>query len=325
MPLGLLWDNVGVTLALTLGLFGVKTAVMYVLAKVFHLRGPDPWLFALGLAQAGEFGFVLLAFTVADGILPAAIADELLRVVALSMLLTPALFISYAQIIAPRHLAPDREAGAIPEANQIIIAGHGRVGGVVNRMLRSAGMKTTVIDYNSRQIEMLDKFGIRACFGDATRHDLLLSAGIAQARLLVIAIDDKAQITALVRHVAPTYPDVHILARAVDRNHVYDLWAVGCRDIVCETYDSSLRMGRSAFEALGASREQADKITTVFNDNDREAMIEAAEHYDPGIPFAEPGIPFAENEKFIASVCAMTARRQEELGSQIVAILNRVT
>jgi len=316
--LGLLWDNVAVTLALTIGLMAVKTAVMFVLAKIFRLQGPDPWLFSLGLAQAGEFGFVLLAFTVADGILPAAIADQLLLVVALSMLLTPVLFIFYQSVITARHTAPQREADAIPQSSEIIIAGHGRVGGVVNRMLRSAGMKTTVIDYNSRQIEMLGKFGLRAYFGDATRNDLLLSAGIEKAKLLVIATDDKAQITALVRHVSQTYPHVHILARAVDRNHVYDLWAVGCRDIVRETYDSSLRMGRSAFEAMGATHEQADRISTIFNDNDREAMIEAAKHYDPDIPIAE-------NEKYIATVRAMTARRQEELGSQIAAILNQAS
>ena len=316
--LGLLWDNFALTLALTIGLMVVKTAVMFALAKIFRLQGPDPWLFSLGLAQAGEFGFVLLAFTVADGILPAAIADQLLLVVALSMLMTPLLFIFYQSVITPRHTAPQRDADAIPVSNEIIIAGHGRVGGVVNRMLRSAGMKTTVIDYNSRQIEMLEKFGLRAYFGDATRNDLLLSAGIEKAKLLVIATDDKAQITALVRHVSQAYPHVHILTRAVDRNHVYDLWAVGCRDIVRETYDSSLRMGRSAFQALGATREQADKISTIFNDNDREAMIEAAEHYDPDIPFAE-------NEKFIATVRAMTARRQEELGSQITAILNQAS
>ena len=314
--LGLLWGNLGITLALTLGLLVVKTAVMLGLAKLFRLRGGDPWLSALGLAQAGEFGFVLLAFTVAGGILPAAIADELLLVVALSMLLTPALFIIYQSVIAPRHLAPERAADTIPQSAEIIIAGHGRVGGVVNRMLRAAGKQTTVIDYNSRQIEMLDKFGIRAYFGDATRNDLLLSAGIAQAKLLVVTIDDKAQITALVRHVVQTYPHLHVLARAVDRNHVYDLWAVGCRDIIRDTYDSSLRMGRSAFEALGATRAQADQISTVFNDNDREAMIEAAEHYDPDIPVLE-------NEKFITSVRAMTSRRQEELGHQIAAILNR--
>ena len=314
--LGLLWGNLGITLALTLGLLVVKTAVMLGLAKLFRLRGGNPWLFALGLAQAGEFGFVLLAFTVAGGILPAAIADELLLVVALSMLLTPALFIIYQSVIAPRHLAPERAADTIPQSAEIIIAGHGRVGGVVNRMLRAAGKQTTVIDYNSRQIEMLDKFGIRAYFGDATRNDLLLSAGIAQAKLLVVTIDDKAQITALVRHVVQTYPHLHVLARAVDRNHVYDLWAVGCRDIIRETYDSSLRMGRSALEALGATRAQADQISTVFNDNDREAMIEAAEHYDPDIPVLE-------NEKFITSVRAMTSRRQEELGHQIAAILNR--
>lgn len=314
IDLKLLWDTLGTTLALTLGLMAVKAAMMFALAKLARLRGAEPWLFALGLAQAGEFGFVLLALTVAQGVLPQGVADQLLLVVALSMLLTPALFILYERVIAPRHAPPQRPADAIDEAHGIIIAGHGRVGGVVNRMLRAAGMETTVIDYSSRQIEMLERFGFRTYFGDATREDLLRSAGIEKARLLIVAIDDKAQITAMVAHAVKTWPHLHVIARAVDRNHVYDLWYAGCRDIVRETYDGSLRIGRSAFEALGATRDQAEGVTEAFRAMDRKTMIDAAEKYDPAIPITE-------NEAYIELVRDLRSTRERELAEQVHAIL----
>lgn len=314
IDLGLLWDTLGVTLALTLGLITVKAAMMYGLAKLARLRGAEPWLFALGLAQAGEFGFVLLALTVAQGVLPQMLADQLLLVVALSMLLTPGLFILYERVITPRHAPPERPADAIAEENGIIIAGNGRVGGVVNRMLRSAGLETTVIDYSSRQIEMLERFGFRTYFGDATREDLLRSAGIEKARLLIVAIDDKAQITAMVAHAIKTWPHLHVIARAVDRNHVYDLWWVGCRDIIRETYDSSLRMGRSAFEALGATHDQAEGVTAAFRAMDRATMVDAAEKYDPSIPIGE-------NAAYIELVRELRSSRERELAEQVHAIL----
>ena len=139
-------------------------------------------------------------------------------------------------------------------------------------MLRAAGYHTTVIDFSSKQLDMLAKFGVKVYFGDATRPDMLISAGIAEAKLFVIAIDDKDQITELVRHVTKAYPNLHVIARAVDRNHVYDLWAAGCRDIIRETYDSSTRMGRSAFQALGATLEQAEEM--------RQASVEQAQLAD---------------------------------------------
>ena len=146
----------------------------------------------------------------------------------------------------------------ITDPSHIIIAGHGRVGGLVNRMLRAAGYHTTVIDFSSKQLDMLAKFGVKVYFGDATRPDMLISAGIAEAKLFVIAIDDKDQITELVRHVTKAYPNLHVIARAVDRNHVYDLWAAGCRDIIRETYDSSTRMGRSASGLRNAGAGRGD-------------------------------------------------------------------
>ena len=284
----LLFDNLGTIVALTLGLIALKVAVLYALAMIFKLGGSDRWLFSLGLAQAGEFGFVLLSFTVANAVIPGDLADRLLLIVALSMLLTPALFILYDRIIAPRFsAAEEREMDTIEDSSEVIIAGHGRVGGIVARLLRGAGMNPTVMDFSSKQLEMLKAFDVQAYYGDATRPDLLNAAGIGEAKLLVIAIDGKEQVTQLVHYMKQHYPDVHIIARAVDRNHVFDLWYAGCRDIIRETYDSSLRMGRSTVEALGYTRDQADRMVKVFAEMDRETMLISAEHHDPNIPPTE--------------------------------------
>jgi CPA2 family monovalent cation:H+ antiporter-2 len=312
---GLLFDTVGIIVGLTLGLMALKVGVLYLLAVVFKIGGADRWLFALGLAQAGEFGFVLLSFTVANGVIPGDLADRLLLIVALSMLLTPALFILYDRVIAPRFTGhDDREMDDIDEPSEIIIAGHGRVGGIVSRILRASGLSPTVMDFSSKQLEMLKAFDVQAYYGDATRPDLLSAAGIAEAKLLVIAIDDKDQITELARYVHHNYPDVHIIARAVDRSHVYDLWHAGCRDIIRETYDSSLRMGRSTIEALGRSRDQADRMVDVFSDMDRKSMLIAAEHYDPALPMHE-------NEAYMANFRDVRADWEADLTSRLGAIM----
>ena len=310
----LLSETLWLTIALTLGLMLAKCLVLLALAYFFKLRGADKWLFTLGLAQAGEFGFVLLSFTVANSILPQAIADQLLLVIALSMLLTPLLFIFYDRIIVPRYTSEEtREADEIEEPSQIIIAGAGRVGGIVNRMLRSAGYTPTIVDFNSSHLEALRTFGVKVYYGDATRPDLLAAAGIAEARLFVVAIDNKDQITELVRYATSTYPNLHVIARAINRHHVYELWAAGCRDIVRENYDSSLRMGRSAFEALGASKKAAERMKDMFNETDRRAMISVADVYDPDIPAHK-------NEAYVARIREVLGPWQEELMEKMVKL-----
>ena len=292
---------------LTLGLILLKVAVLLVLARVFKLQGYDKWLFALSLAQAGEFGFVLLSFTVANGVIPAGLADQLMLVVALSMLLTPLLFILLDRVIAPRYAREEaREADEITEQGAAIIAGHGRVGGIVNRILRGMGCTTTVIDYSSEHLEILRRFGLHAHFGDATRPDLLHAAGIEQAKILVIAIDGRNQITELARYATQTWPHLHVIARAVNRDHVYDLWSVGCRDIIRDTYDSSLRMGRSAIEALGHDPAQAQRMVDAFNEMDRKAMIAVANVYDMNIPPQE-------NQAYLDAIKNMRDELEEQL------------
>ncbi len=313
----LLFGNFATIVGLALLLMAVKAAVLLVLGIGFGITGADRWLFALGLAQAGEFGFVLVSFTVGNGVIPPAVADQLLLIVALSMLLTPALFILYDRVIAPRYAnGPAREADEITEAANVIIAGHGRVGGMVNRMLRATGFETTVIDYSSSQLEMLRTFGLHVYFGDATRPDLLVAAGIETARLLVIAIDDKDQITELTRYVVKHYPHVHVMARAVDRHHVYQLWGAGCRDVIRETYDSSIRMGRSAYEAMGMPREAALEMTAAFEAADRRSMLEVAELYDPDIPATE-------NEAYVRRVRELQAEWAAQLKGQMKDVMDR--
>ncbi len=304
---GLLYDNLGLIVVLTLALILVKIAVLLAVARFFELRGANLWLIALGLAQAGEFGFVLLSFTVGINVIPAAIAEQLLLIVALSMLLTPLLFILYERVLAPRfECKTEREADPIDQKCKVIIAGHGRMGGIVNRMLRGAGFETTVIDFSSANLEMLRAFNVKVYYGDATRPDLLHAAGIDEADVFVIAIDEKEHITELTKYMTKTHPHIHVIARAVDRHHVYDLWAAGCRDIIRETFDSSLRIGRSALVALGFKEEKALQISNFFETIDRRYMREMADLYKPDV------LPH-ENAPYVAKVIELN----EEWARQI--------
>ena len=312
----LMGENLMLIIGLTLGLILLKSAVMLVLGRVFKLAGGDKWLFALGLAQAGEFGFVLVSFTVANAVIPSPIADLLLLVIAMSMLLTPALFILYDRLIAPRYSRQqEREADEIPDGSGIIIAGHGRFGGIVNRALQAADYQTTVVDYSSDQLKMLQRFGLSAYYGDATRPDLLHAAGIEKAKILVIAIDNKEAATELARHMHEHHPHVHVIARAIDRWHVYDLWSAGCRHIIRETYDSSIRAARSAFEALGHSRTDAQELVGVFEAFDRKAMLETAE------AFIRSDDPHADDSEYSRLIRENLQKWEEELKTSMRAKL----
>ena len=298
---GLLFESLWTVVGLTIGLIAVKALVLLVLSFVFRISGSDRWLLALGLAQAGEFGFVLLSFTVANSVIPAALANQLLLVVAMSMLLTPVLFIVYDKVIAPRFSdAQAREADEIDEDGSIIIAGHGRFGGVINRILLSAGYKTVVLDHSSAQLDALRVFGFKLFFGDATRPDLLHAAGIDEAKMLVVAIDDKEQATELVRYVSSNYPHVYIVARASDRNHVYELYAAGARDIIREHFDSAVRAGRSALEALGVHPYDAERQTRGFVAHDKSALRTLAALYDPDIPIHENAAYVEKSKEIMA-------------------------
>jgi len=282
---GYLFDQFAVVIGLTVGLMSVKALVLYCLAIIFKLKGADKWLFTLGLAQAGEFGFVLLSFTVQNGVISNELSQMLLLVVALSMLLTPALFIAYERFLLPK-LTNDqeRDEDEITEQGTVIIAGTGRFGQIVNRMLLGNGFKTVVLDLSAEAVDRVGRFGVKTFFGDASRPDLLHAAGLDEARMIVVAIDDEERAIEIVRHARQTRPDIHIVARARDRNSVYAMYYAGANDMIRETFDSSVRAGRSALEGLGIHPYEAEKIATAFVDLDIWGIRQLAELHNPDVP-----------------------------------------
>ncbi|WP_281257553.1 cation:proton antiporter [Zobellella endophytica] len=282
----------GKVLALGLAVMAVKAAVLLGLALLFGLRGRDGWLFVLGLAQAGEFGFVLLTYSMQSRVMPADLAQLLSLVVALSMFLTPLLFIAYDRLILPRYRedrnAP-REGDAIGEQAPVIVAGVGRFGQIVCRLLRANNIPIVALDLALDQIENLRRIHIKSYFGDASRLDLLDTAGIAQARLLVVAIDDRERAVALVHLVKRHYPGLWVLARAFDRGHGYELRRAGADEVVSETYHSALELGGQALTAFGVHPLRARRMTWAFINNEKEhedELFEAWKEIEEGIRFS---------------------------------------
>jgi monovalent cation:H+ antiporter-2, CPA2 family len=269
----------------TIGLIAVKAAILFGLGTAAGLRGRDRWLLALGLAQAGEFGFLLVSFARSEGILPGALGQATLLVISLSMLLSPFLFLIYDRL-SLRHKDPDTagEPDTIDSKGRVIIAGIGRFGQTVNRLVRSSGIDTVVLDADITIIETMRKFGIKGFYGDPTRPELLAAAGLADAEVLVVAVDNRAHASAIVRHARAERPDLHIVARARDRVHVYELFQAGANDIVRETFDSSIRAGRYVLENTGFSEYEASRMSQTFYTVDRAAMRDLAELWVPGQP-----------------------------------------
>jgi CPA2 family monovalent cation:H+ antiporter-2 len=306
----LLFSDLVIIVGMALLVIIVKGLILFALGHIFKLRGRDQWLFALGLAQAGEFGFVLVSFSVATGVMPSVVAETLLLVIALSMLITPLLFILYDVISKKLEdgghpLVPDD----IDEEGPVIIAGIGRFGQIVNRLVQASGFQTVVLDHDPDTIAVMRRFGYKAFLGDPTRPDILRKAGLKDARVLVVALDDKKAALALIAYARKERPDLHIVARAHDRTDVYGQYQAGANDIVREMFDSSLRAGRYVLENMGLSEFEAHEAERMFYDHDRTSIRELAALW-------RPDVAAAENKAYVA--------RAKELQKELeTAFLNR--
>ena len=272
-------------LSLTLGLMLLKASVLAGIAFAFGLKRHDRWLFSLSLAQGGEFGFLIVSFARSEGALPLAAGQMSLLVISLSMLLTPFLFMGYdylTQRFGSRQ--PVQAPDEIDEKGRVIIAGIGRFGQVVNRLVRTSGVPTVVLDNDMAAIETMRRFGVKGFFGDPSRPELLDAAGLMTAQVMVVAVDDRDTITRIVQFARSKRPDIHIVARARDRVHVYELYQAGANDIVRETFDSSVRAGRYVLENMGFSEYEAAKVSQAYFRIDRGAMRDLAEVWVPGKP-----------------------------------------
>ena len=259
-------DNPVRVLGLTFGIMLLKAAILFGLALVFRVRRSEGWLFTLSLAQAGEFGFVLLGFAVGHQVIPPDLAPILALVIGLSMFLTPLLFIAFDRVVIPHYTrgGEDRPPDEIEDRGKVIIAGIGRFGQIVNRLLKANGVETVVLDRQVAQIDMMRSVEVRSWFGDANRLGLLQTAGIDDAALFVLAIDEPDQAVAIVEHVKRRHPRVRILARAFDRGHEYRLREAGADHTIRETFDSALALGTTALRELGVHPFKAEQLKAIF-------------------------------------------------------------
>lgn len=302
---GVLFGQLFTVLALTLGVMAVKGGILFGLGRLFRLREADQWLFTLSLAQAGEFGFVLLAFSTQNAVIAPELGKLLSLVIALSMLLTPVLFIGYDRLVLPRlRSAPDQPPDTIDEQGTVIIAGVGRFGQVVNRLLMAAGVRTVVLDHEATTVERMRRIGIRSFFGDASRPDLLRAAGIEQAAAFVVAIDDRDRAVQLVEYVKREHPGLHVIARAFDVDHLYLLRTAGADMAVREVFDASLEAGAATLGALGQHPFEVEKIRRAFRRHDLDTLEELYELWDRDLDFAK-------NRALLERVRARTAAELE--------------
>ena len=305
----LLAENWPALLAMALLLILIKGLILFCLGTIFKLKGRDRWLFTLALAQGGEFGFVLIAFSVGQGVLPREISETMLLIIALTMLITPLLFILY-DFISKRSsdAAEPRPADEIDHNGPVIIAGIGRFGQIVNRLVQASGFKTVVLDNDYKKIALMRRFGYRGFLGDPTRAEILHAAGLAEASILVVAVDDPKAALRLVSYARKQRPDLHIVARAADRVQVFKLYQAGANDIVRELFDSSLRAGRYVLENLGLSEFEAARAEDVFYLHDRRAVQELAELWDPSLPTRQ-------NDAYLQKAMALEQELESALAS----------
>ncbi len=276
---GLLGTRTALVALLVAGFLGVKLVTLWIVARVLGVAARQRALFAVLLSQGGEFGFVVFASAREAAILTREWEALLTVSVALSMAATPLLLLLHDRIQARRERAQPRDDDAIDMEAPVIIAGFGRFGQIVGRMLFANGIRAVVLDHDPEQIEVLRRFGFRIFYGDATRIDLLEAAGAKRAKLLVNAIDDVEASIRLVDRVREHFPRLPIVARARNVTHYRELRERGVEVAERETFEAALKVGRSALEALGVDRFRAREMSETFRRNNIATLEASLPHF----------------------------------------------
>lgn len=270
---GLLLSRPLVIIGIILGFGTVKALILWVIAREARLPANERPLFVLLLAQGGEFAFVLLGLGAGQEAIPREIAQAVTLAVALSMLSTPFLLALHDRVIVPR-LAKQTQAPTqeVPQAGKVIVAGLGRVGQVVARVLHASGYEPTVLDDNPDHVEQSRKFGFRAFYGDATRLDLLQAAGADRAEFLIIALDNPRATSSLARTAKEHFPNLRVVARARDMRHLFELRDIGVQLIERETFRSALNLAERSLSTITGDPERAQRAARAFGKHDVEVV-----------------------------------------------------
>ncbi len=302
-------------LALVAGLVAVKVVVLYAIGRQQGLDGRAARRLAIAVSQGGEFAFVILGLVVGARLLGESAADRLTVVVTLSMVTTPLLLILDDWWRARQIAALSRFETPPVEDGHVVIAGFGRVGQIVARILRARGIPFTALDVSPDQIELVKRFGSKAYYGDASRLDILEAAQTAKARAFVLAIDDveaSLKTAALVRH---HFPQVPVYARARNRQHVYRLTDLGVKNMRRETFLSSIQLTHDVLGGLGVPEPEIRRITEAFIEHDRKRLYDDYRHASDDAKLEAQARRSADELEEILSKDLEPARTEAERGS----------
>jgi monovalent cation:proton antiporter-2 (CPA2) family protein len=272
--LGLLIEQPGLIALLVAGLVIVKFALLWLIARVTRHPGESARGIAFALPQAGEFGFVLFSLAVAHQVMDPSLAEMLVIVVTISMIVSPLLMSLHTNVIEPRLSPPERREFDRIESHdsRVIIAGFGRVGQIVGRVLRMRRIPFTALEANIEQLDLLRRFGNKVYYGDASRLEVLQAAGAARAEVFVLATEDIDASVRTAEMVRRHFPDLKIMARARNRQHALRLMDIGVRYFIRETYLSSLDLAQHTLEALGLTRADAVESIRRFDVHDKKQL-----------------------------------------------------
>jgi glutathione-regulated potassium-efflux system protein KefB len=282
VDVGIILDRPGMVAGLVVGLIAVKSVVLFAIGRLALKNTASAMDLAVVISQGGEFAFVLFRVAVGDRIMPRELADLLVVVVSLSMGLTPLLYLIHEKLVRPRFAraaAPDREFDVRPdEDNPVIIAGFGRVGQVVGRILRAKRIGFTALDSNPEHIDFIQRFGNKVFYGDAARLELLRAAGCEKARIFVLAIDSFDASVKIAKEVKTHFPHLTIFARARNRQHAYRLLDIGIDHVIRDTFAASLDLTRDILVALGLPFTQSQATVELFRDHDETLLRNSFQH-----------------------------------------------
>lgn len=277
----LLFDNPAKIFSLVLAVILIKALVLIALGRLYRLSFDQNTLFAIGLSQVGEFAFVLFTFINRLGVISNEWTDTMMAVTALSMTMTPLLMMINERLLLPRFGTREqehKEADLIDTEHPVIIAGFSSFGSTLGRFLRANGVEATILDNDSDQVDLLRKMGFKVFYGDATRLDILHSAGAGSARILVIAIDSPSTVSQLVTTAKKHFPGLKIMARAGSNLDAHELLDLGVEHIYRDFLDTSIRAGVDVLASLGHRRFSATRAGQDFIKYDAAAMLQLAPH-----------------------------------------------
>jgi CPA2 family monovalent cation:H+ antiporter-2 len=275
-------DNPLQIMALVCGVIAIKSLVLYGTGKMARLSFDQNMIFTLGLGQVGEFAFVLFAFIAQLQILSAKWTDMMMGATAISMTITPLLLLISERLILQRigtkEAVEKKQADDISGEHPVIITGFGHFGSTIGRFLRANGISATILDNDSDRVDVLRKMGFKVFYGDATRLDILKSAGADHAKIMIAAIDSPEINFALIETIKKEFPHLNVMVRAKSRLDAYDLLDIGIEDIYRESLDTSVRLGVDVLIKLGFRKYTATRAGQNFIKYDEAALRKLAVH-----------------------------------------------